>query len=107
MIHEHILPGDYAIIKWVPPEYKPKQRELIITRYLPICNESETDGLVNIDHGMLYGPTIKYFTDVAGKDRPYRLSWKTDIRNSSETIETKYIYPEGVVIGMYRPINKS
>jgi len=106
MMHEHILPGDYAIVKWVPSHYKPKQRELIVTRYLPICNEPETEGLAHIDHHMLYGPTIKYFTEVADKERSYRLSWKTEIRNSSETIETKYIYPEGVVMGMYRPINK-
>lgn len=103
MIQEHIIPRDYAIVKWVPPSYKPKQRELIITKYLPICNEPETEGLENIDHYLLYGPTIKYFTDVAGKERPYRLSWKNEIRNSSETIETKHIYPRRRCYGNISP----
>ena len=83
----------------------PKQRELIVTFYLPAHHEERVDEIVDMDEVWLEGPTLKYFTEIPGKERPYRLSWKTDILEGKErTIETKRIRPIGKVIGIYRNI---
>ena len=102
MEHEGIYEGDYVIVQPYAESHFPKQRELIIARYLPAANEPEITDLPTIDDYLLVGPTIKYFTERAGTERPYRLSWRRDIDRSEYTIETKHIDPVGRVVGIYR-----
>lgn len=106
MEHERIYEGDYVIIQPYKSNQMPRQRELIVTLYLPPRNEREVEETVDMDETWFDGPTLKYFTEIPGKDRPYRLSWKRDIHNSEYTIDTKRIKPLGRVIGIYRPIIK-
>jgi SOS-response transcriptional repressor LexA len=101
MRHEGILPGDYAIVKPFPHDYAPKQRQLIVTYYLPIANEEYTTDFNNPDPDLLYGPTIKYYTYHLNEERPYRLAWKTDIHQSPYTIHTRFISAVGEVVGVY------
>lgn len=106
MEHEKIYEGDYVIVQPFRKDQMPKQRELIVTYYLPPRNEEEVVDIVEMDDTWFDGPTLKYCTEVAGRERPYRLSWKRDIQSSEYTIETKRIKPIGRVIGIYRAINK-
>lgn len=106
MEHEKIYEGDYVIVQPYRKNQMPKQRELIVTYYLPPRNEQEVEDTVEMDDTWFDGPTLKYYTEVAGKERPYRLSWKRDIQGSEYTIETKRIKPIGKVIGVYRAIKK-
>lgn len=106
MEHEGIFAGDYAIIKPFSRNQYPRQRELVVAKYLPPKNESYIVNWDNIDDELLEGPTIKYYTYVASAERAHRLSWKTSIRNSEYTIESKYIVPQGRVMGVYRELVK-
>jgi len=106
MEHEGIFSGDYAIVQSFSKGHFPKQRELIVAKYLPAKNDAYVDDWSNIDEYLLEGPTIKYYTNVAGAEREHRLSWKTNIRKSDYTIESKYIVPVGRVMGVYRALIK-
>jgi hypothetical protein len=106
MEHEGIFEGDFVIVQPYPNGRFPKQRELIVTLYLPPTNETETEGLSNLDDSVFEGPTIKYFTDIPGNRRPYRLRWRRGIDKSEYTIETKIIRPIGRVVGVYRALIK-
>jgi SOS-response transcriptional repressor LexA len=94
MVHEGIQEGDYLIVEPYPRDFFPRQRELIVTNYLPQVNEGKIQLGTLPDESLLEGPTVKYYTYVAGSERPYRLSWRRDIERSEFTIETKYIAVE-------------
>lgn len=94
MVHENIREGDYLIVEPYPRDFFPRQRELIVTKYFPQVNEGKVPEGTLPDDGLLEGPTVKYYTYVAGSERPHRLSWRRDIQMSEFTIETKYIAVE-------------
>jgi len=107
MMYEHIFNGDYVIVQRFNENEKPKQGELIVTRYLAVCDEESVDpeqisAGANIPHEYLEGPTIKRYYE---KEGFYRLSWRKDHNKSEYTIKTKYIHPVGRVIGVYRVVD--
>lgn len=104
MEHERIFEDDYVIVQPYKNGRMPKQRDLIVTYYLPPRHEKEVEDLPDMDMQWFDGPTLKYYTEISGKERPFRLSWRRDIEKSEYTIETKRIAPVGKVVGIYRPI---
>lgn len=105
MEKEGIYAGDYAIVKPLPPNHAPKQRDLVVAKYLPIENEPYVQDINNVDEDLLEGPTIKYLTYHAGAEREYRLGWRKSTHISEETITSKRVITIGQVVGIYRPIN--
>lgn len=108
MEHEGIREGDYVLLQPFMHNQGPKQGELIVTKYLAPKDELLVDDLnfmiSNVPADLLEGPTVKFFTEKADEERPYRLSWRKDADRSPYTIKTKYIEPIGRVVGVYRVI---
>lgn len=110
MEHEGIREGDYVLLQPFMQNQGPKQGELIVTRYLAPRDEPLVDDfnftISDLSPDLLEGPTVKFFTEKADEEYPYRLSWRKDIDRSEYTIRTKYVEPIGRVVGVYRVIGK-
>lgn len=108
MEHEGIHEGDYVLLQPFMQSQGPKQGELIVTKYLAPKDEPLVDDLnftiIDVSPDLLEGPTVKFFTESADEEYPYRLSWRKDVDRSPYTIRTKYIAPIGRVVGVYRVI---
>lgn len=108
MQYEHILEGDYVIVRPFSENKGPEDGDLIICKYLPGYNVENADvdevgWLDRLSDSDFEGPTLKYYSK---PDKYIRLSWRKNSEDSEFTINTIYIRPIGKVISIFRKLTK-
>jgi len=74
MVHLIIHEGDYLLVKPFLNGKEPRQRQLIVTKYLLPADVEEAQARPDAYYDLFEGPTIKYYHYIAGNIYPHRLT---------------------------------